>query len=202
MTSENASRSLAIACSAGGFKGVFVHGVLTALEAGSIRAAAYGAASSSVFPTLCAAAGLAGEVGLRYWRGALETSKTPGKGMSEVALLIIPVAIVENLIADGVPEEFAFRGVLMTRMVSLLGAQWGIVLSSLFFGIYHISNYMDQLHVDALTALAACLALPALMGIFLAFILQRTRNLLFGVFVHANIDAMFNAIPPLLPWLH
>jgi membrane protease YdiL (CAAX protease family) len=122
--------------------------------------------------------------------------------LRHLTLLIIPLGIVSNLIADGVPEEFAFRGVLMTRMVSLLGAQWGIVLCSLFFGIVHISNYMDQLHVDPLTALAVCVTLPALSGIFFCFILQRTRNLLSGVFVHANIDAIFNTINPLLPWLH
>ena len=80
------SPSLAIACSTGGFKGVFVHGVLSALEAGGIRAGAYAAASSSVFPTICAAIGQADEIGLRYWRGALRTLEQPGNGMSEVVL--------------------------------------------------------------------------------------------------------------------
>jgi predicted acylesterase/phospholipase RssA len=52
-------RSLVIASSAGGFKGVFVHGVLSALEAADIRADAYAAASSSVFPSISAAIGMA-----------------------------------------------------------------------------------------------------------------------------------------------
>ncbi len=69
----NNVQSLAIACSAGGFKGVFVHGVLSALEAGGVHADAYAAASSSVFPSICAAIGQADEVGLRYWHNALET---------------------------------------------------------------------------------------------------------------------------------
>src|SRR5713101_2487623 len=83
---ENASRSLAIACSAGGFKGIFVHGVLSSLEAAGVRANAYAAASSSVFPSICAVIGQAGEVGLRYWRSALGTLEQPGNGMSEVVL--------------------------------------------------------------------------------------------------------------------
>lgn len=78
------SDDLAIACSVGGFKGVFVHGVLSALEVAGIHAAAYAAASSSVFPAICAAIGQADEIGLRYWRGALHTLSQPGNGMSEV----------------------------------------------------------------------------------------------------------------------
>jgi hypothetical protein len=77
---------LAIASSAGGFKGVFVHGVLSALEAAGIRAAAYGAASSSVFPSISAAVGQANEIGLKYWRVALHTLEEQGNGMSESVL--------------------------------------------------------------------------------------------------------------------
>lgn len=80
------SDDLAVACSVGGFKGVFVHGVLSALEVAGIRAAAYAAASSSVFPAVCAAIGQADEIGLRYWRSALHTLAQPGNGMSEVVL--------------------------------------------------------------------------------------------------------------------
>lgn len=83
---ENNDQSLAIACSAGGFKGVFVHGVLSALEAGGLYADAYAGASSSVFPAICAALGRADEIGLRYWRSALETLGQPGNGMSQVVL--------------------------------------------------------------------------------------------------------------------
>jgi len=83
---KNTAQSLAIASSAGGFKGVFVHGVLSALEAAGIRAAAYGAASASVFPSLSAAAGQANEIGLKYWRVALHTLEQPGSGMSESVL--------------------------------------------------------------------------------------------------------------------
>jgi hypothetical protein len=83
---KNTPQSLAIASSAGGFKGVFVHGVLSALEAAGIRAAAYAAASSSVFPSLSAAVGQANEIGLKYWRVALHTLEQPGNGMSESVL--------------------------------------------------------------------------------------------------------------------
>lgn len=101
------SLSLAIACSTGGFKGVFVHGVLSALEAGGIRAGAYAAASSSVFPAICAAIGQADEIGLRYWRGALHTLAQAGNGMSEVVLQSIADSrqqLHRHLFQRGVPR--------------------------------------------------------------------------------------------------
>ncbi|MEO8953144.1 MAG: hypothetical protein ABI396_03145 [Ktedonobacteraceae bacterium] len=83
---DGRAQSLAIACSAGGFKGVFVHGVHSALEEAGVYADGYAAASSSVFPAVCAAIHQANEIGLRYWRSALHTLQQPGNGMSEVVL--------------------------------------------------------------------------------------------------------------------
>ena len=83
---EQPQQSLAIACSAGGFKGVFVHGVLSAFEEADIYANAYATASSSTFPAICAAMRQSNEIGLRYWRTALHTLHQPSNGMSEVVL--------------------------------------------------------------------------------------------------------------------
>lgn len=111
------SQSLAIACSAGGFKGVFVHGVLSALEAGGVHADAYAAASSSVFPSICAAIGQADEVGLRYWRSALQTLRQTGNGMSEVVLRSIAESgpVLFNLLFQpGAPRFFIATSAVKT----------------------------------------------------------------------------------------
>jgi len=108
--------SLPLACSAGGFKGVFVHGVLSALEAAHVHADAYAAASSSVFPTICAAIGQADEVGLRYWRSALQTLKQPGNGMSEVVLQSIAESnhLLRELFQPSVPRFFIATSAVKT----------------------------------------------------------------------------------------
>ncbi len=89
----NTMRGLAIASSAGGFKGVFAHGVLSALEAAGIRAGAYAGTSSSVFPSISAAIGKANEIALKYWCVALQTIEQPGNGMSE--------SVLETIAASG-----------------------------------------------------------------------------------------------------
>src|SRR5260370_14895191 len=70
MPGKNISQSLAIASSAGGFKVVFVHGVLSALELAGVRADAYAATSSSVVPSISAAIWQGNENGFTYWRVA------------------------------------------------------------------------------------------------------------------------------------
>ncbi|HLI87754.1 MAG TPA: hypothetical protein VKV37_03620 [Ktedonobacteraceae bacterium] len=112
------ARSLAIACCSGGFKGIFGHGILSALEAAGISAAAYAAASSSVFPAMCAAIGQAGEIGLRYWRSAIHTLHQPGNGMSEVVLHSIAEArhlLRESLFQPGRPRFLIATSAVKTQ---------------------------------------------------------------------------------------
>lgn len=90
---DTTRETLAIGSAAGGFKGVFAHGVLSALEAAGIRAGAYAATSSTVFPAISAAIGQANEIALKYWRVALRTLEQPGKSMSD--------SVLETIAASG-----------------------------------------------------------------------------------------------------
>ncbi len=113
------SLSLAIACASGGFKSVFVHGVLSALAMAGVQANAYAAASSSVFPAICAAIGQADEIGLRYWRGALHALNQPGNGMSEVVLQSIADSshlLHKSLFQPGVPRLLIAVSAVQTTM--------------------------------------------------------------------------------------
>lgn len=74
----------AIACASGGFRGAFVHGVLTAFEERGFRADTYAAVSSSALPAACAAVGQASIVGIDHWLGLLETRAKYRGDMSPV----------------------------------------------------------------------------------------------------------------------
>lgn len=113
---------LAIACAVGGFKGAFGHGVLAAFEEAGLRAAAYGAASSSVPIAGCAATGRVQAAGLDYWQRGLAYLQQPGVGMSQMVQAGIdylapriceglfrpdapPFFIAANAVADSVAAE-------------------------------------------------------------------------------------------------
>ena len=80
----NSNNSVAIACASGGFKAIFVHGVLSALEE-EIKANAYASASASVMPSAWAAIGKARESGVNYWLEGLKVYHQT-RNMSQVCL--------------------------------------------------------------------------------------------------------------------
>ena len=81
----NSNNSVAIACASGGFKAIFVHGVLSAFEEANIKANAYASASASVMPSAWAAIGKARESGVNYWLEGLKVYHQT-KNMSQVCL--------------------------------------------------------------------------------------------------------------------
>lgn len=104
---ENWGKGLAIACATGGFKGLFLHGVLSAFEEVGLRAAAYAAASSSVIPAAWAAIGRARDPGLGHWQRGWEMIQEPGVGMSGMVLAGIALAaplIERQLFSPGSPR--------------------------------------------------------------------------------------------------
>lgn len=97
----------AIACAAGGFRGAFVHGVLTAFEEQGFRADAHAAVSSSALPAACAAVGQASAMGIDHWRGLLETRAKTGGDMSPV--LLESIDAIMPLIAEALFRPAASR---------------------------------------------------------------------------------------------
>ena len=83
---STAPANSAIACATGGFKGVFLHGVLSAFELAGFRAGAYAGASSSVLPAAAAAVGKSNNLGLDYWYQGRKILEQPGLGMSQMIL--------------------------------------------------------------------------------------------------------------------
>jgi membrane protease YdiL (CAAX protease family) len=99
------------------------------------------------------------------------------------------------------PEEILFRGIVMTRLSRLFGTGWGITLSSLLFGLFHLGTNMTGRDVG--TALAYCIISQAVAGIGLAVIFLRTRNLLACVLAHGMGDTLGIPLEKILgPFLH
>ena len=101
--------STAIACATGGFKGVFVAGVLSAFEASGFRAAAYAGASSSVLPAAAAAVGRSERLGLAHWLEGQKMMARTGTNMSEMVLEGIAHNshwLKESLFAEGTARYF------------------------------------------------------------------------------------------------
>ena len=106
----------------------------------------------------------------------------------QMTLGILALSLVSNSLNNGFFEEFLFRGALLTRMSRLWGSDWGIVLSSLLFGIWHIGTVMSQLPGNPLAALAFTIVVQATLGLGFAIVFVRTRNLLAPSVIHVLVN--------------
>jgi membrane protease YdiL (CAAX protease family) len=109
-------------------------------------------------------------------------------GATSPALLLLTV--VSNIFQNGFFEEFLFRGALMTRLSYLIRGDWGLVLSSLIFGLFHIGVQTSALHGDWLAGAAYAIIDQAIFGLSMALVFLRTRNLLASSIFHVLLNTV------------
>jgi membrane protease YdiL (CAAX protease family) len=92
--------------------------------------------------------------------------------LGHFTLPVLGKTVIQVFLVAALPEEVLFRGVLLTRLVRLLGPQWGIALAVDIFATMHLETDLHQYG-----------SLPlALVRMVL------TRSLLSGVVLHTVLD--------------
>lgn len=91
-------------------------------------------------------------------------------------------------ISAGIFEEFFFRGLLLPYAIRMFRGQhqmlWGVLLSSLLFGISHMLNLGKQPLEPTLVQGASAF----LIGLFMAALYLRTHNLIWPILFHFTND--------------
>ncbi|HWI66724.1 MAG TPA: CPBP family intramembrane glutamic endopeptidase [Symbiobacteriaceae bacterium] len=85
---------------------------------------------------------------------------------------------------NGFSEEFLWRGAVQTRLERALGNQWGLVLASLLFGIWHVGANLQVFPGDYLGAIAMGVASQSVLGLAFGYLFQRTGNLIAPTLMH------------------
>jgi membrane protease YdiL (CAAX protease family) len=101
--------------------------------------------------------------------------------------------VIQVALFTAIPEEVLFRGVLMTRLARLLGAQWGIALAVGIFALIHLATDLHQ-YGSLPLALVLMVLTQAAAGLLLITVFVRTRSLLSGVVLHTILDTFSNLI--------
>jgi membrane protease YdiL (CAAX protease family) len=97
---------------------------------------------------------------------------------------------LHNVARSGLPEEFIFRVLIQTRLSHIIKSRLGgILLTSLLFGLVHISSYPEMRLSEAF---CTAFFLQSFMGLVFGVIWDRTRNLIPGVLVHSGVNALNN----------
>jgi hypothetical protein len=101
--------TIAIACGSGGYRTVFIHGVLSAFEEAGLRADAYAGTSASTLAAASAATATSRSVGVDYWHHGLLLKDTVENGMSDVSKITIAEKapeLIPLLFAPDAPRFF------------------------------------------------------------------------------------------------
>jgi membrane protease YdiL (CAAX protease family) len=102
-------------------------------------------------------------------------AQSPDQYSQTVLLSVSVLALVINGILAPVVEELYFRGYLLPRLAWM--PRWAPVVSGLLFSLYHTFTPWEQL--------------PRLLVVIpLGYVLQRNRNIYWGMIVHCTFNTM------------
>lgn len=106
-------------------------------------------------------------------------------------LSTLGLKLLHNSLRNGFFEEFLFRGALMAALIRLLDQHWGIVLSSLLFGLWHLGTNTASFGGNFLPGVAFGVVDQAVIGLGFAQVVYRTRNLLASSIIHVFLNTAF-----------
>jgi membrane protease YdiL (CAAX protease family) len=110
-------------------------------------------------------------------------------------LVYFPLSLIYMFLVVGFWEEFFFRGVILRSLLRLTNnSSFAIFASALLFSSYHIpmryfnskSPYFD----DLLGSISATINEQFIMGLFLGFIVHKSKNVWHGVWLHSMLNGL------------
>ena len=111
-------------------------------------------------------------------------------------LMVIAVVLIQPFI-NGLPEEFVFRGIILSRLLALLRRPGpALVLSSVLFTGFHIPSVLAQPH--SLGGVPAWIVIPGLLltptseptGLVWGYLFYRTRSIWPGAVWHTSTSVL------------
>ena len=102
-----------------------------------------------------------------------------------------------QLLCVGISEELLFRGYLYTKLRSNLGYIRSILISSIFFGLFHVAWYIDPhspWFISDWSQMAFHVGYTFIFGICMCIIYERTRSLVCPIIIHGLFNSVGAAI--------
>lgn len=104
------------------------------------------------------------------------------KGATDSPLSLV-FALLSILVLAPLVEEFLFRGILQNYFKRLLGVKAAILLSALFFALFHFSFSQGLGNVSLMVSLA-------ILGLFLGFIYEKQGSLWTSIALHITFNSI------------
>lgn len=110
-------------------------------------------------------------------------------------LIYFPLSIIYMFLIVGFWEEFFFRGVVLRSLLQLTqNPSFAICASALLFSSYHIPmryfNTRSPYFHDLWGSISATVNEQFIMGLFLGFIVYKSKNIWHGVWLHSMLNGL------------
>jgi membrane protease YdiL (CAAX protease family) len=100
-------------------------------------------------------------------------------------------AIFEALIyhiKSALTEDLVFRGAILYILIKKIGAKWGIFLSALVFGIYHVFSY--GIGTQSIVLIVYVVSITGFVGFVWAYAFHKTQSIYIGLGFHIGFNMM------------
>lgn len=94
-------------------------------------------------------------------------------------------AVVYHL-KSALTEDLVFRGALLYILIHKLGAKWAILISALFFGVYHVFSY--GMIGDRWIAVVYVILVTGFTGYVWAYTFYKTKSIMMGLGFHLGVN--------------
>lgn len=107
-----------------------------------------------------------------------------------LSLLGVIAVLVENVLLNGLPEEFLFRGVVLSLGRRLVPTDWAFFGQAVLFSLFHYGITIGQEHGHALLACANVISENVPVAVLFGVMALRSRSLALPIALHFAFDAM------------
>lgn len=122
--------------------------------------------------------------------GAAAAGTEPGLLWQSVPAPIVAAVIALQSLVNGVPEEFAFRGVIFGRLMPWLGRPGNsLVVSTMAWGLLHVPFFVAGSHIPLWLAIPIGL-FGTIQGLVFGYLFYRTRSIWPSAIWHTSISGL------------
>jgi membrane protease YdiL (CAAX protease family) len=128
-------------------------------------------------------------IGIALGLGAVAAGGHPGLMWESAPLPAVTAAIALQSLINGIPEEFAFRGVIFSRLMPWLGRPGNsLAVTTMVFGLFHVPMLVAG--GESLWLAAAIGFFGLLPGLLLGYVFYRTRSMWPGAIWHTSFSGV------------
>lgn len=111
-------------------------------------------------------------------------------GSGYLSLIGLLKILVENALLNGVPEEFVFRGALLSMLRRLVPLSWAMAVQATAFALFHYFVTMNEIHGGKpIIIVADAFAENAQIGVILGLMATRSGSLMMPATIHWLLDS-------------